>query len=217
MTLGGLAAAVGLIVDDAIVMLEHIMRRLHGSSRHFHERITTAPLGNSLGHCSARPRSTIIIFAPLAFLSGVTGAFFKALSLTMAVSLAISFCIAWLGLPVLAQAMLRPVDVTACARAARGSPHSTPQSCGSCCRDRGSCCWRSAARWPRVGSAIRTPALASCRRWTKGDSFSITAPLAGTSLDRNGPHASRSGRNPPQYARSANVFAPHRPAIGRWT
>ena len=43
--------------------------------------------------------STIIIFLPLAFLSGITGAFFKALSLTMAVSLFISFLVAWLVVP----------------------------------------------------------------------------------------------------------------------
>jgi multidrug efflux pump subunit AcrB len=54
--------------------------------------------------------STIIIFAPLAFLSGVTGAFFKALSLTMALSLIISFLIAWLAIPVLAAHLLGPKD-----------------------------------------------------------------------------------------------------------
>jgi multidrug efflux pump subunit AcrB len=54
--------------------------------------------------------STVIIFAPLAFLSGVTGAFFKALSLTMAASLAISFLIAWFGVPVLADHFLTDRD-----------------------------------------------------------------------------------------------------------
>src|SRR5207302_4928485 len=52
----------------------------------------------------------IIIFAPLAFLTGVTGAFFKALSLTMAASLVISFLIAWLAVPIIATHWLSEKD-----------------------------------------------------------------------------------------------------------
>ena len=109
MTLGGMAAAVGLIIDDAIVMVEHVIRRLRGRTGRHHGVVWSAaaeftrPLvGSSL--------STIIIFAPLAFLSGVTGAFFKALSLTMAASLAISFLIAWLAVPILADRFLTEKD-----------------------------------------------------------------------------------------------------------
>jgi len=109
MTLGGMAAAVGLIIDDAIVMVEHIVRRLRGARGAHHGRVWSAaaeftrPLvGSSL--------STIVIFAPLAFLSGVTGSFFKALSLTMAASLAISFLIAWLAVPILADHFLGEKD-----------------------------------------------------------------------------------------------------------
>ncbi|HEB87024.1 MAG TPA: efflux RND transporter permease subunit, partial [Gammaproteobacteria bacterium] len=109
MTLGGLAAAVGLIVDDAIVMLEHIIRRLR--ERHQNISLTirqaaiefTPPLAGSSA-------ATIIIFVPLAFLSGVTGAFFKALSLTMASSLFISFLLAWLAVPLLAEHLLNQND-----------------------------------------------------------------------------------------------------------
>jgi CzcA family heavy metal efflux pump len=109
MTLGGMAAAVGLIIDDAIVMVEHIVRRLRGVQGAHHGRVWAAaaeftrPLvGSSL--------STIVVFAPLAFLSGVTGAFFKALSLTMAASLVISFLIAWLAVPILADHFLGEKD-----------------------------------------------------------------------------------------------------------
>ncbi len=109
MTLGGMAAAVGLIIDDAIVMVEHVVRRLRGVQGAHHGRVWAAaaeftrPLvGSSL--------STIVIFAPLAFLSGVTGAFFKALSLTMAASLVISFLIAWLAVPILADHFLGEKD-----------------------------------------------------------------------------------------------------------
>jgi multidrug efflux pump subunit AcrB len=112
MTLGGMAAAVGLIIDDAIVISEHIVRRLHG------------PGG---GHADARQRvlgateeftkplsgsslSTIIIHIPPAFMVGVFGAFFAALSLSMASSLIISFLVAWLIIPTVASHLLRRRD-----------------------------------------------------------------------------------------------------------
>ena len=109
MTLGGMAAAVGLIIDDAIVMVEHIMRRLCRGELPHHERVMNAALEffRPLAGSSA---ATLVIFIPLAFLSGVTGAFFKALSLTMAASLLISFIVTWLALPILADHWLTEKD-----------------------------------------------------------------------------------------------------------
>jgi len=109
MTLGGMAAAVGLIIDDAIVMIEHIVRRLRGAEAHRPGLVMEAahefrkPL---VGSSSA----TLVIFAPLAFLSGVTGAFFKALSITMAAGLFISFIITRLAVPILADRLLGEQD-----------------------------------------------------------------------------------------------------------
>src|SRR4249920_2736670 len=110
MTLGGMAAAVGLIIDDAIVMVEHIVRRVRGMRESDpRSRVLSAAseFTNPLAGSSA---ATIIIFTPLAFLSGVTGAFFKALSLTMAASLIISFLVAWLAVPLLADRFLNEKD-----------------------------------------------------------------------------------------------------------
>ncbi|NVD73400.1 efflux RND transporter permease subunit [Duganella sp. BJB1802] len=109
MTLGGMAAAVGLIIDDAIVMIEHIVRRLQGGRGEMHERVISAAIEftRPLAGSSA---STLVIFAPLAFLSGVTGAFFKALSLTMAAALFISFLLTWLAVPLLAERFLKARD-----------------------------------------------------------------------------------------------------------
>jgi CzcA family heavy metal efflux pump len=109
MTLGGMAAAVGLIVDDAIVMLEHIIRRLRERSQEHALTIREAAIEFTppLAGSSA---ATIVIFVPLAFLSGVTGAFFKALSLTIASSLFISFLLAWLAVPLLAEHFLSERD-----------------------------------------------------------------------------------------------------------
>jgi CzcA family heavy metal efflux pump len=105
MTLGGMAAAVGLIIDDVIVMLEHIIRRLRSDSGPRKGRVLLAA-GEFFQPLVGSSSATIIIFLPLAFLSGVTGAFFKALSFTMAAALLISFLIAWLALPVLADHLL---------------------------------------------------------------------------------------------------------------
>ena len=105
MTLGGMAAAVGLIIDDVIVMLEHIMRRLRDIQGDVSERIAhaawefTRPLTGSSA-------ATVVIFLPLAFLTGVTGAFFKALSLTMASALIISYLLTWMVVPLLSERLL---------------------------------------------------------------------------------------------------------------
>ena len=109
MTLGGMAAAVGLIVDDAIVMIEHIIRRLRESKSDTAKTIRRAAI-EFTKPLTGSSAATIIIFAPLAFLSGVTGAFFKALSLTMASSLLISFLLAWLAVPLLAEHLLSAKD-----------------------------------------------------------------------------------------------------------
>ena len=102
MTLGGMAAAVGLLIDDVVVMTEHIMRRVTQESGNVRNRImlaarefTRPQTGSSL--------ATIVIFLPLAFLTGVTGAFFKALSLTMASALIISYLLTLIVVPLLAQ------------------------------------------------------------------------------------------------------------------
>ncbi|HKT28936.1 efflux RND transporter permease subunit [Dyella sp.] len=105
MTLGGMAAAVGLIIDDVIVMQEHIMRRLQSGSGDVGGRIGraawefTRPLTGSSA-------ATTVIFLPLAFLTGVTGAFFKALSLTMASALVISYLLTWIVVPLLSERLL---------------------------------------------------------------------------------------------------------------
>lgn len=110
MTLGGMAAAVGLIIDDAIVIVEHIVRRVrqeHAAETREGVMKAAAEFSKPLAGSSA---ATVIIFAPLAFLTGVTGAFFKALSLTMASALVFSFLIAWLAVPLLSARLLRETE-----------------------------------------------------------------------------------------------------------
>lgn len=109
MTLGGMAAAVGLIIDDAIVMVEHIVRRLRDAPADHHGRVMDAAM-EFMRPLTGSSASTIVIFLPLAFLSGITGAFFKALSLTMASALIISFLVTWLAVPLLADYFLNEKD-----------------------------------------------------------------------------------------------------------
>ena len=109
MTLGGMAASVGLIVDDAIVMVEHLTRRLRDRTGDYRQ-VALDAASEFTRPLSGSSASTIIIFAPLAFLSGVTGAFFKALSLTMAASLVISFVVSWLAVPLITLRLISKKD-----------------------------------------------------------------------------------------------------------
>ena len=112
MTLGGMAAAVGLVVDDAVVMLEHIMRRLQEGAEDV--GVAAAEMAKPLFGSTA---ATIVVFLPLAFVSGVTGGFFKALALTMVASLGLSLLFARFLLPLVAARWVRDKDVEAADRA----------------------------------------------------------------------------------------------------
>ena len=109
MTLGGIAAAVGLLIDDVIVMVEHIARRAGAAAAE------GAPTGDAAVLPAAREfmtpltgssLATLIVFLPLSFLTGVTGAFSKALSLTMAAALAISWAMTAFVVPLLARRLI---------------------------------------------------------------------------------------------------------------
>jgi len=105
MTLGGMAAAVGLIIDDVIVMVEHIMARIEAPQADGSSSIVTAAR-EMMPAVTGSSLATIVIFAPLAFLTGLTGAFFKSLSLTMAVALTLSYLFAVTAVPVLSRLLL---------------------------------------------------------------------------------------------------------------
>ncbi len=111
MTLGGLAAAVGLVVDDVVVMLEHLMRRLQEAPKDETKSGILTAAGEMARPLIGSTLSTVVVFAPLAFLTGVTGGFFKALAVTMAAALIISLLFALFVAPVLARSWVRPKDV----------------------------------------------------------------------------------------------------------
>ncbi len=109
MTLGGMAAAVGLIVDDAVVVFEHMMRQLQSGGKRDSRTLLQAAaemerplLGSTL--------ATIIVFLPLSFISGVTGGFFTALAITMVLSLLFSLFYARCVIPLVAAHWLTARD-----------------------------------------------------------------------------------------------------------
>ncbi len=101
MTLGAMAAAIGLIIDDAIVVVEQI----HRTHEEHPEEHTTALLQKAIGYLFpamvGSSLSTIVIFVPFVLMSGVAGAYFKVMTNTMIIILICSFFVTWLILPVI--------------------------------------------------------------------------------------------------------------------
>lgn len=100
MTLGGIAAAIGLIIDDAIVVVEAIHAKLQQGLQRLDA--VTAGLAEIFRPLLASTLTPVVVFIPLAFLDGVAGSFFKALALTMVVSLLASLLLAVTLIPALA-------------------------------------------------------------------------------------------------------------------
>jgi CzcA family heavy metal efflux pump len=105
MTLGGVAAAIGLVIDDAIVVVENIYTHMaRGQSRREAvqsaiSEITVPIIGSTI--------TPVVVFLPLTLLTGVTGSFFRSLALTMAVALLTSLVLALSFTPVLAERFVR--------------------------------------------------------------------------------------------------------------
>jgi CzcA family heavy metal efflux pump len=105
MTLGGIAAAIGLVIDDAIVVVEAIhTKRKSGLDRLTAIREAISELARPLVGSTLTP---VVVFVPLAFLEGITGVFFRALALTMVVALLTSLVLAVTLTPSLAAWFLR--------------------------------------------------------------------------------------------------------------
>jgi CzcA family heavy metal efflux pump len=105
MTLGGLAAAVGLVIDDAIVVVENIvLHRDAGESRVESVRKALREITRPLIGSTITP---IVVFLPLISVTGVTGTFFRALALTMTVALLTSLALALTWTPALSLVFLR--------------------------------------------------------------------------------------------------------------
>lgn len=105
MSLGGLAVAVGLVIDDAIVMIEGVFHNLQvGLSS---DQATLKAIGELAGPVISSTITTIVVFAPLGLLEGVVGQFFMSLSFTLSCSVIVSLILALSLTPIMCQSMLK--------------------------------------------------------------------------------------------------------------
>ncbi|MFC6645373.1 efflux RND transporter permease subunit [Granulicella cerasi] len=105
MTLGGLAAAIGLVIDDAIVVVENIvLHRDSGESRAEAARLALKEISAPLIGSTITP---VVVFVPLIAVTGVTGSFFRALAITMTVALLTSLLLAVTWTPALSLVFLK--------------------------------------------------------------------------------------------------------------
>jgi CzcA family heavy metal efflux pump len=108
MTLGAMAIAIGLVIDDAVVITENIVRHLHLTSDR------TAAIREAVHELiwpvTSSTITTVVVFLPLGLLTGVAGQFFAALSLTLTVSVLVSLVLALTVIPLLSEQFLTAAD-----------------------------------------------------------------------------------------------------------
>src|SRR5262245_43301918 len=110
MTLGGVAAAIGLLIDDAIVVVENIYTHLsRGQSRRVAVQSAVSEITIPISGSTITP---VVVFLPLTLLTGVTGVFFRSLALTMSVALLTSLALALGFTPVLAERFVKAKPVS---------------------------------------------------------------------------------------------------------
>ncbi len=100
MSLGGMAVAIGLVIDDAIVVIEAVTR--HVEEGMAAREAVAAALDEMTGPVIGTTITTVVVFLPLAFLSGIAGKFFTALAATLAAAVLVSMLFALFILPLLA-------------------------------------------------------------------------------------------------------------------
>lgn len=106
MSVGGLAVAVGLIIDDAIVVIENIARNLREHPDLGRAALVRMSMTQISSAMIASTATTVVVFLPLALLGGVSGFFFRALAFTLASALVVSLFLALFVTPTLAARLL---------------------------------------------------------------------------------------------------------------
>lgn len=101
MTIGAIAASIGLIIDDAIIVVEQI----HRTHEEYPDRKPKELVGKAIKFLFpamvSSSLSTIVILVPFELMTGVAGAYFKIMAETMMITLVCSFIVTWIGLPVI--------------------------------------------------------------------------------------------------------------------
>jgi HAE1 family hydrophobic/amphiphilic exporter-1 len=125
MSLGGIALAVGMLVDNAVVVLESIVRKQeHGMERRQAARQGTAEVSMAV---TAATLTSVAVFFPMVFITGVAGQLFKDQSLTVTFALAFSLVVALTLVPMLAAGRGHPSDADGEAEAVSPDAHEQPR------------------------------------------------------------------------------------------
>ena len=120
MSLGGIAVAIGLVIDDAVVIVENIERHLRRRTVESRRDAIYGSVGELMAAVIGSTITTVVVFLPLVLLEGVTGQFFSALSVALTVSVLVSLVLALTLIPLLADRFLpRTAEET---RQAQGLP-----------------------------------------------------------------------------------------------
>ncbi|HES60231.1 MAG TPA: efflux RND transporter permease subunit [Caldithrix sp.] len=101
MTIGAIAAAIGLIIDDAVIVIEQIHRTHEENPKEAPNELVGKAIQFLFPAMVSSSLSTIVIFLPFVLMTGVAGAYFKILTETMIITLTVSFFVTWIGLPVI--------------------------------------------------------------------------------------------------------------------
>ncbi|WP_064092341.1 efflux RND transporter permease subunit [Rossellomorea aquimaris] len=109
MTLGGMAVAVGRVVDDSIVVIENIFRRVRKSGSAMSNELIQDSTKEILKAITSSTLTTVVVFLPLGFVGGVTGEFFLPFALTIVFSLLTSLLVAITIVPILAKFSFKKV------------------------------------------------------------------------------------------------------------
>jgi len=108
MTLGAMAIAIGLVIDDSVVITENIVRHLQ-LTKNRHEAIRQA-VQELIWPVTTSTLTTVVVFLPLRLLTGVVGQFFAALSITLTIAVMVSLLLALSIIPLMADQFLREKD-----------------------------------------------------------------------------------------------------------
>jgi multidrug efflux pump subunit AcrB len=106
MSLGGIAVAIGLVIDDAVVVVENIERHLRRRTVEGRSDAIYGSVGELMAAVIGSTLTTVVVFLPLVLLEGVTGQFFSALSVALTVSVLVSLVLALTLIPLMADRFL---------------------------------------------------------------------------------------------------------------
>jgi CzcA family heavy metal efflux pump len=109
MSLGGMAVAIGLVIDDAIVVIENIHRHLQLSrdGKETKEAVVKKATNEIIGAVAGSTFTTVVVFLPLGLVEGVAGQFFAAFSITLSIAVLVSLAISFTLIPLASERYLK--------------------------------------------------------------------------------------------------------------